>query len=131
MLIPRIYDNLGQNIRPGKALLIYGPRQVGKTTLLKHFLAQTSFVARFDTGEDIRIREVFESSNFSQILELVEGYDLLVIDEAQKIPRIGEGLKIIVDHVPNARVIATGSSSFDLAGKVGHQITCRKTPLTL
>jgi hypothetical protein len=68
--------------------------------------------------------------NFDQILPYVAGYDLLAIDEAQGIPNIGMALKIIVDQVPGIRVIATGSSSFDLAGQIGEPLTGRKRTLT-
>ena len=61
----------------------------------------------------------------------MEGYDLLAIDEAQNIPNVGMALKIIVDQVPGIRVIATGSSSFELAGQVGEPLTGRKRTLTL
>lgn len=131
MFIPRIYQNLGEWIKPGKVLLIYGPRQVGKTTLLKHFLATSTLVTRLESGEDIRVREIFETGDFRRILEFVQDYDLIAIDEAQKIPHIGEGLKIISDHAPSVRVIVTGSSSFELAGQVGEPLTGRKTTLTL
>lgn len=131
MFIPRIYQNLGEWIKPGKVLLIYGPRQVGKTTLLKHFLANSALVTHLESGEDIRVREIFEIGDFRRILEFVQDYDLVAIDEAQKIPHIGEGLKIISDHAPSVRVIVTGSSSFELAGQVGEPLTGRKTTLTL
>ncbi len=63
--------------------------------------------------------------------DYVEGYDLIAIDEAQKIKGIGQGLKILVDQVPGLRIIATGSSSFELAGQVGEPLTGRKHTLTL
>ncbi len=66
-----------------------------------------------------------------RIKEYVEGYDLLAIDEAQMIPNIGRGLKLIVDNFPYLKVVATGSSSFDLANQIGEPLTGRKTTLTL
>ena len=65
------------------------------------------------------------------ILSLANGYDLLAIDEAQWVHNIGQGLKILVDHTPNILLIATGSSSFDLAGRIGEPLTERKNILTL
>lgn len=131
MQISRIFDNLGDFTKAGKVLLIYGPRQIGKTTLLKLFLSKTNLKYRLDTGEDIRLREMFESDDFEKILEFTHGYELIAIDEAQKIPNIGQGLKIITDHAENIRVIVTGSSSFELAGQVGEPLTGRKRTLTL
>ena len=127
----RIYEPLDQFLQPNKALVIYGPRRVGKTTLLQNFLSQTTLKYKLDSGDNIRTQQILSSQDFSQILSYVEGYELLAIDEAQNIPNIGMGLKIIVDQAPNIRVIVTGSSSFELAGQVGEPLTGRKRTLTL
>jgi len=131
MKIPRYYADLGLFLKPNKVLVLYGPRQVGKTTLLKDYLATSPWKHRLDSGEDVRIQEVLESRDFRAIKEYAAGYELLAIDEAQKVRRVGEALKILVDQVPGIRIIATGSSSFDLAGQVGEPLTGRKTTLTL
>ena len=81
---------------------------------------------RLDNGENISIQEVLSSQNFDLIKEYCHGYQLIVIDEAQKIPNIGMGLKIIVDNIPDIYVIATGSSSFELSGQIGEPLTGRK-----
>jgi predicted AAA+ superfamily ATPase len=130
MIIKRAYQ-LNRIIKANKVLVIYGPRRVGKTTLLNHFLASTKLKYKLDSGDNIRVQQVLSSQDFTRILEYVSGYRLLAIDEAQQIPNIGMGLKIIVDQVPDIMVIATGSSSFDLAGAVGEPLTGRKTTLTL
>ncbi|MBU0571884.1 MAG: ATP-binding protein [Candidatus Omnitrophica bacterium] len=130
-MIKRIYDTLDDFISPNKCLIIYGARQVGKTTLLKTFLSDKKFKYRFDSGDNIRLQNVLSSQDFSKILEYARGYELLVIDEAQQIPNIGMGLKIIVDQIPGIKIIATGSSSFDLANQVGEPLTGRKRTLTL
>jgi predicted AAA+ superfamily ATPase len=116
---------------PNKALVIYGPRRVGKTTLLQNFLGQTPLKYKLDSGDNIRSQQILSSQDFGQILAYVEGYELLAVDEAQNIPNIGMGLKIIVDQVPGIRVIVTGSSSFELAGQVGEPLTGRKFTLSL
>ncbi len=133
MKIKRYYVNLDSYLRPNKVLVVYGARQVGKTTLLRDYLAtvEGKIKYRLDSGEDISVAEVINSNSFSKIKEYVTGYDLIVIDEAQKIKNIGEGLKIIVDEIPGIKVIATGSSSFDLAGQIGEPLTGRKIVLTL
>jgi predicted AAA+ superfamily ATPase len=127
----RSYEPLEQHMHPNRVLLIYGPRRVGKTTLLQNLLAQTQLKYKLGSGDDIRIQQILSSQDFSQILSYVEGYELLAIDEAQNIPNIGMGLKIIVDQAPGIRVIATGSSSFELAGQVGEPLTGRKRTLVL
>ncbi|MFA4931188.1 MAG: ATP-binding protein [Patescibacteria group bacterium] len=130
-MIKRIYDNLEKYLKSGKALVIYGPRRIGKTTLLRKYLDSVDMKYKLDSGDNILTRQVLSSQNFSEISEYVSGYDLLAIDEAQQIPNIGLGLKIIVDQHPDIKVIATGSSSFDLANKIGEPLTGRKTTLTL
>ena len=130
-IIKRIYEDLAQELKFGKVLTIYGPRQVGKTTLVKNFMTTFPGKHRYDTGENIRIRELFETGNSEKLLEYTEGNDLIIIDEAQKIMRIGEGLKIIIDAKPDQKIIVTGSSSFELAGQIGEPLTGRKRTLTL
>jgi predicted AAA+ superfamily ATPase len=127
----RAYEPLDAHLMPNKVLVIYGPRRVGKTTLLQNYLKQTTLKYKLDSGDNIRTQQILSSQDFSQILPYVEGYELLAIDEAQNIPNIGMGLKIIVDHVPGIRVIVTGSSSFELAGQVGEPLTGRKQTLSL
>jgi hypothetical protein len=130
-VIPRFYKSLETFCLPNKALIIYGPRRVGKTTTLRNYLAETSYRYRLDSGDNLAIRDLFASADFQAIKDYVAGYDLIAIDEAQKIPNIGETLKVMIDEVPNLRVIATGSSSFELAGQVGEPLTGRKITLTL
>lgn len=112
-------------------MVIFGSRQVGKTTLLQNFLAHTPLKYKLESGDNIKTQQVLGSQDFSLILDFVAGYDLLAIDEAQRIPQVGLGLKIIVDQKPDLRVIATGSSSFELAGQIGEPLTGRKRTLTL
>lgn len=127
----RTYEPLDALLIPNKVLVIYGPRRVGKTTLLQNYLKQTVLKYKLDSGDNIRTQQILSSQNFAQILPYVEGYELLAIDEAQNIPNIGMGLKIIVDQVPGIRVIVTGSSSFELPGQVGEPLTGRKLTLSL
>lgn len=131
MKIPRIYKELGDYLKSNKVLVLYGPRQVGKTTLLREFLATTPLKYKLDSGDDIKIKEVLGSESFSKIKEYAGGYELIAIDEAQKIKNIGQNLKIMVDQIPDIKIIVTGSSSFELAGQIGEPLTGRKTTLTL
>ena len=130
-MITRAYAPLDRYLQPGKVLVIYGPRRVGKTTLLREFLAHTSLKYKLDSGDNVTTQQTLSSQEFKQVLGYAEGYDLLAIDEAQGIPQIGQALKIIVDQMPDIRVIATGSSSFELSGQVGEPLTGRKRTLTL
>ena len=126
-MIKRFYSNkINELLEPNKVLVLYGPRQVGKTTLLKEFLKTYKGKVYNSTGENASLQKVLESSEFSRIIPFFKGYDLVVIDEAQKIENIGHGLKIIVDQIKGIKVIATGSSSFDLSNKLGEPLVGRQ-----
>jgi len=131
MKIPRIYQNLSKYLKPNKAVVIYGPRQVGKTTLIQDYLSDCKMKYKLTSGENIKVQNIFNSQDFDAIKEYAQDYELIVIDEAQKIKGIGQGLKILVDHVPGIKIIATGSSSFELAGQIGEPLTGRKKTLNL
>ena len=131
MKIIRSLQDLNSFLKPNKALILFGARQVGKTTLLTDYLKTTPFKYRLETGDNLTTQHLFNSRSLETLAEYASGYDLIAIDEAQKIAGIGEGLKLLLDHVPDIRIIATGSSSFDLAGQVGEPLTGRKTALTL
>ena len=94
-------------------------------------MAKTKLKYRLDSGDNIQLRQILGSQDFSQIKNYASGYELIAIDEAQNIPNIGMGLKIIVDEIPGIKVIATGSSSFDLANKIGEPLTGRKRTIFL
>lgn len=131
-MIDRYYSaKLSKFIKPNRVLVIYGPRQVGKTTLVNKFLQTYTGKLYRSTGENSQLRQVLESSDFSQIIPFFSSYDLIFIDEAQKIDNIGQGLKIIVDQIPGIKVIATGSSSFDLSNKIGEPLVGRQHILKL
>jgi uncharacterized protein len=118
-------------LEENKVLIIYGPRQVGKTTLVKNFLEKTSLNYLYFTGDQLDFARDFGSCNLSLIRKIIGGKNLLVIDEAQKIKNIGTALKLVVDNIENIFVIATGSSSFDLANVTDEPLTGRKNVVTL
>ena len=125
------YYSIEKLIQKGKALIIYGPRRSGKTTLLVDYLKHTTLTYKLDSGDSIELQQLLGSSDVSRIIQYAEGYDIIAIDEAQQIPHIGTGLKILVDHLPQLAIIATGSSSFDLSQQVGEPLTGRKKTVTL
>ena len=129
-MLKRKYD-LKNLIAKNKVLVIYGPRRVGKTTLLNNFLKTVKLKYKLDSGDNIKTQDILSSQDFSRIIEYAGGYDLIAIDEAQQIPNIGMGLKILVDQIPDIQVIATGSSSFDLSQQIGEPLTGRKRTITL
>ena len=97
-MFKRYYDNLESFLSPNKVLVIYGPRRAGKTTILQKFLSETKLKYRLDSGDNIQLQQILGSQDFSKIKDYVSGYELIAIDEAQNIPNIGMGLKIIVDE---------------------------------
>lgn len=129
--IQRAYEPLEKYLAKGKVLVIYGARRVGKSTLLSNLIRGTQLKYRLDNGDDIEIQRVVGSQSVKQIEEYASGYDLIIIDEAQNIPNIGIGLKIMVDHFPKLMVVATGSSSFDLSNKIGEPLVGRQRILKL
>lgn len=127
-------QSIAKNLSPKRALIIYGPRRVGKTTLLHRYLTDpaTRHPRVFSsTGDDFALRELFRSEKLKDILDFARPYDLIAIDEAQHVPSIGLGIKMIIDAFPEKTVILTGSSSFDLARETGEPLTGRHFTLTL
>ena len=116
---------------PGKVVILYGPRQVGKTTLAHDLLDTIPLRSRFINADEIMYREALASQNRQRLGELLGDAELLVIDEAQRVPDIGLNLKILVDSSPHARFLATGSASFDLANKISEPLTGRKITFTM
>ncbi|MDP4011916.1 MAG: ATP-binding protein [Candidatus Roizmanbacteria bacterium] len=131
-MIKRFYDDLSSYLKPGKVLIVQGPRQTGKTTLVQNNLrSMKQYKQIYLTGDSIEAKTIFSSQSLDTISSFAKNFDLIAIDEAQKIEGIGLGLKILVDHVPEIRVIATGSSSFDLVNKIGEPLVGRAIRLNL
>jgi predicted AAA+ superfamily ATPase len=115
----------------GKVLVLYGARRVGKTSVVEKYLNIRDKNSFIGTGDDIELRNILASENKSVITNSFKGYKIVFIDEAQRIPNIGWGLKLLVDSNPEISVIASGSSSFELLNKVGEPLTGRQTIFTL
>jgi len=133
MYIQRLISDQIKNkiLQSPKVVVVYGARQVGKTTLVNHLVSELPLRTLRIDAEDSRYTEVLSSKNVERLKSLLAGYQLVVIDEAQQIPEIGTTLKLIHDHIADVRVIATGSSSFDLSNKVMEPLTGRRWSYTL
>jgi len=123
-IYPHILARLTGN--PRKIILLYGQRQVGKTTLSKRLLEALEGKKILQINADLNPHtEIFASRNLENLRLFVGGFDYLFIDEAQRIPDIGINLKILHDNFPDLRMLVTGSSSLDLANNVQEPLTGR------
>jgi hypothetical protein len=112
-------------------VVLYGPRQVGKTTLANDLLVSVQMRSRFVNADELIYREALSSQNRQRLGEVLGDAELLVIDEAQRVPNIGLNLKILIDSFPKAMIVATGSASFDLANKISEPLTGRTLTFNL
>jgi len=134
MIIKRqAYNLIQEKLQKNKVILLYGPRRVGKTTLLKKIISnlKDKEKIKFVNGETAIIQGELSSQSILKLKEFIGNSSLLIVDEAQKVPNIGLNLKIIVDNIPDIKVIASGSASFALAQKVGEPLTGRKKTIHL
>ena len=120
-----IFEILQKLTDSDKAIIIYGPRQVGKTTLCKDIMAQVGLKTLYINADEARFVDVLGSRDARKLTELTAGYQLLIIDEAQRVPDIGLNLKILIDAKTGIKIIATGSSSFELSSKINEPLTGR------
>jgi len=121
-----IKNDIIKHLQPNKVVVIYGPRQVGKTTLIKEIIAEKKQEYLFINGEDVGFNEWLSSQSIATLKKNIGTKKFLIIDEAQKIDQIGLNLKLIVDSIEDICVIATGSSSFELANQIGEPLVGRK-----
>lgn len=130
MIQRTLQSNLSSLFGNHKALIVMGARQVGKSTLLHSLLENTDNVLWLN-GDDIDVQALFAQMTSTRLAAILEGKSIVVVDEAQRIPNIGLRLKLITDQLPSVQVIATGSSSFELANKVDESLTGRKRVLRM
>ena len=114
----------------GKAVILLGARQVGKTTLVASLFG-SQHGSLWLNGDEPDVRALFENINSTRLKAIIGDANILVLDEAQRIPDIGLKLKLITDQIKNVQLLATGSSSFDLAGLINEPLTGRKRELVL
>lgn len=126
-MIHRLYEKIiAEQMRlDNRIIIIYGPRQVGKTTLARLIIEKFEGKILQINADDVDYADVLSSRSLNKMRQLIDGYDLVFIDEAQQIPDIGINLKILYDSLPHLKIIVTGSSSFDLANKIQEPLTGR------
>jgi len=109
-----------------KVAVIYGARQTGKTTIAKEIIKETKLKTLKINADKDEYIDILSSKNLMKLKSLTHGYDLLFIDEAQRVPEIGLNLKILTDEIPSLKILVTGSSSLDIASKISESLTGRK-----
>lgn len=124
-------EKLKRLLSPNKVIVIYGPRRVGKTTLLRTFLEDNKDPYLLLNGDELETREKINTQSMEKLKSVIGQNKLLIIDEAQKIENIGLNLKIMVDNIDGLKIIATGSSAFDLANQIGEPLVGRKFTLLM
>jgi predicted AAA+ superfamily ATPase len=126
-----VLADIHSKLKPNKVLILLGARRVGKTQLIKKYLETVNENVLQLNGEDINDARLLEERSAANYSKLLQNISILVIDEAQNIQDIGLILKFIVDNMDGIKVIATGSSMFDLANKLGEPLVGRKSTLYL
>ena len=121
-----IQERILQRMHRNKAILIFGARQTGKSTLSEFLIQKQEESSLSLNGDDSDVRALFQEANATKLRSIIGNHKLVLIDEAQRIQEIGLAIKIIVDQMKGVQVIATGSSSFDLASKINESLTGRK-----
>ena len=122
----QIQDKVEKVLFKGKIVVIYGARQVGKTTFVKEIQKKYFFSSVYLNCDEIDIRQALADKTSTELKSFFGGKRLVIIDEAQRVKNIGITLKLIADNFPEIQVIATGSSSFDLSNEISEPLTGRK-----
>ncbi len=126
-----LQERITARITPNKAVLVFGARRVGKTVMMRKIVNDFPGRTMMLNGEDYDTLALLEKRSIANYRHLLNGIDLLAIDEAQNIPYIGSILKLIVDEIPGICVLASGSSSFDLLNMTGEPLVGRSTQFIL
>lgn len=126
-----IEDQILKSLIPNKVIVLLGPRRVGKTVLIQQIIEKIEEPYLLFSGEDITVLELLKRRSIQNYVNLLQGKKLLIIDEAQKIPDIGNVLKLMIDQIKGLKIIVTGSSAFDINNKTGEPLTGRKVTYNL
>ena len=119
-------EKIIEKLQPNKVIMVLGARRVGKTVLVEEILKKINEPYLSLQGEDINVHDKLVMRTAENYKQLLGTYKLLYIDEAQKIPDIGQILKLMVDEIEGLKIIISGSSSFDIHKDAGEPLTGRK-----
>jgi len=124
MIVRTLQSTIEKKLFKGKAIIVFGPRQCGKSTLVEAILANTDHL--YLNGDEADVRETLSNATSTKLKAIIGNKKVIFIDEAQRIPNIGLTLKLITDQIKDVQVIATGSSAFELSSQVNEPLTGRK-----
>ncbi|MFW5793727.1 MAG: ATP-binding protein [Bacteroidota bacterium] len=124
-------DNILDKLQPNKVVMVYGARRVGKTLLVKNILRHIAEPVLILNGEDINVHDNLAIRSIENYKQIIGTNKLVYIDEAQKIPDIGLKLKLMIDEIPELKIIISGSSSLDIHHITGEPLTGRKYTFNL
>lgn len=119
-------SNIREWLNKGKAIIVTGPRQVGKTTLVREITQSLGLTTLWLTGDDPETRSLLDNISLARLKAVVGTNEVLVVDEAQRFTNTGLMLKLVTDHLPQVQLFVTGSSSLDLAAQTKESLTGRK-----
>jgi len=125
MIHRKLEKIINSKLNRGKAIIIMGARQVGKTTMLREQFSDSSETVWLN-GDDPDVHALFENITSTRLMSVFGAKKYIIFDEAQRIKNIGVKLKLITDQMPEIQLIASGSSSFDLSNKINEPLTGRK-----
>lgn len=131
VLTRTLENRLLNTLVPNKVILLLGARRTGKTILLKKVIQSLQEPHLFLNGEDMSVQELLARRTIANYQKLLGNTRVLVIDEAQKIPEIGQILKLMVDEIEGLKILVTGSSAFTITQETGEPLTGRKRTLNL
>lgn len=126
MIARTIEQLIKKRLFKGKAIIIYGARQVGKTSLLKKITQETSEKTLWMNCDEADVRETLSNTTSGRLKALIGNHKILIIDEGQRVDNVGITIKLITDEIKDVQVIATGSSAFELADSIKEPLTGRK-----
>ena len=127
------YNEVIKNLFKNKVIIVYGARQVGKTTLINKIkeYADNKYKTAYFNCDEPDIRQAFTDKTSTELKNFIGSNKLIIIDEAQRVKNIGLTLKLLIDNYKDVQIIATGSSSFELSNKIAEPLTGRKIELKL
>ncbi|HEX2958490.1 MAG TPA: ATP-binding protein [Chitinispirillaceae bacterium] len=126
MITRKIAELIKKDMFRGKAILLFGARQTGKTTLINNLIKEHQDDVLFLNGDEPDVRSLLSGVTSSKWKNIIGNKKIVFIDEAQRIENIGISIKLITDQLPDIQVIASGSSSFELANMSNESLTGRK-----